>query len=164
MKSGLFFSATTNIDSSLFGLDPDPFESKFAHDYDQSVEGGAGGGHDTVSSSRPVSDSHDSSSLLQRFKNVFTRLGVKLGYLRKPQPHPHVLHDFQDGDEFYEFQCMTAEGQPVLVDGHPVSVHQPEDCSQYFVQGQSQGHATLMDPPQAYVEAAKAVFKSKLCG
>ena len=87
---------------------------------------------------------------------------MKFGYLKKPQPHPDVLHDFQDGEEYFEFQCMNADDLPIMVENRPVTVSQPEDCSKYFTTGQPAGHATLMSPPEAFTDVARKVFKSNL--
>ena len=163
---GIFLSVTTNIDSSLFGLNPDPFEQKF----------GSNPTGDSLDSkippSTPTSDfdlpkdtipAVESPSFFGTLKNAFVRLGVKFGYYKKPQPHPDVLHDFHDGEEYYEFTCMTADDQPILVNNEPVTVSQPEDCSQYFPSGQSAGHVSSLKPPPYFTEVAKEKFKSKSC-
>ena len=108
---------------------------------------------DTISST-------ESSSFLETIKSVFVRLGVKFGYYKKPQPHPDVLHDFHDGEEYYEFTCMTADDLPILVNNEPVTVSQPEDCSKYFATGEPEGHASLMEPPLIFTEVAREKFKS----
>ena len=157
-KSGMFLSLTTNIDSRLFGLNPDPFEQEY------------GGHHDSDSKIHPLTPSRDlqrqtipsdTSSLFGTLKNAFVRLGVKFGYYKKPQPHPDVLHDFHDSEEYYEFTCMTADGQPILVNNEPVTVGQPEDCYKYFFLGQSVGHASNLQPPPYFTEVAREKFKSK---
>ena len=170
-NSGIFLSATTSIDSSLFGLDPDPFEQQFNNDLN---EGGlpSDTGSSIHNEAKIMNSEEDlikaasnveSSSFFGSIKNMFTRLGMKFGYLRKPAPHPDVLHDFQEGEEYFEFQCMTADDLPIMVDNQPVFVSQPEDCSQYFTRGLPHGHAALKEPPQEFVETAKTVFKSKWC-
>ena len=154
----MFLSVTTNIDSSLFGLNPDTFEQKY------------GGLHSSDAKIPPLSPSHDlprdtipadSSSFFGTLKNAFLRLGVKFGYYKKPQPHPDVLHDFHDDGEYYEFTCMTADDQPILVNNEPVTVSQPEDCTKYFSPGHSVGHASHLQPPPYFTEVAREKFKSK---
>ena len=155
-KSGMFLSLTTNIDSRLFGLNPDPFEQEY------------GGHHSSDSKIPPLTPSHDLprhtilsdiiSSLYGTLKNAFVQLGVKFGYYKNSQPHPDVLHDFHDSEEYYEFTCMTADSQPILVNDEPVTVIQPEDCYKYFSPGQSAGH---LQPPPYFTEVAREKFKSK---
>lgn len=140
---------TTNIDSSLFGLNPDPFEQKFG--------GTPSSDFDFPRDANPVAES---SSYFVTLKNAIVRLGVKFGYYKKPQPHPDVLHDFHDGEEYYEFTCMTADDQPILVNNDPVTVSQPEDCSKYFPAGESAGHASSLQPPPYFTDVAKEIFKS----
>ena len=147
---GIFLSVTTNIDSSLFGLNPDPFEQKFG--------GTPSSDFDFPGDTNPVAES---SSYFVTLKNAIFRLGIKFGYYKKPQPHPDVLHDFHDGEEYYEFTCMTADDQPILVNNEPVTVSQPEDCSKYFPAGESAGHASSLQPPPYFTEVAKDIFKSK---
>ena len=151
----MFLSLTTNIDSRLFGLNPDPFEQEY------------GGHHSSDSKIHPLTPSHDlqrqtipsdTSSLFGTLKNAFVRLGVKFGYYKNSQPHPDVLHDFHDSEEYYEFTCMTADSQPILVNDEPVTVIQPEDCYKYFSPGQSAGH---LQPPPYFTEVAREKFKSK---
>lgn len=75
-----------------------------------------------------------SFSFLDSLRNIFIRLGTKFGYIKKsPQPvNVKVL----------EFQCMTADDQPILVDGHPVLVQEPKDCHRYYVSCQDSSHTT----------------------
>ena len=154
---------TTNIDSSLFGLNPDPFEQRFGGDHDSSDKNipPSTPFHNSDLPRDPIPSS-ESSTIFGRIKNAFVRLGIKLGYYKKPQPHPDVLHDFHDGEEYYEFTCMTADDQPILVNNEPVTVSQPEECSKYFSSGQSAGHASLLNPPPYFTEVAREKFKSKL--
>ena len=157
----------------MFGLDPDPFEQKFSNDLN---DGGlpsdeSTSSHDKAQNKNPQEDltnrspnsNGESFSFFGSVRNVFTRLGMKFGYLKKPIPHPDVLHDFQEGEEYFEFQCMTVDDLPILVENQPVFVSKPEDCSQYFTKGLPHGHAALKEPPIEFVETAKTVFKSKWC-
>jgi len=204
---GVFLSATTSIDSSLFGINPDPYEQKFGVDESaESIQGSDIKGQDTINTnsksqkSSPSSDmgsqgNKNSDSKSQNFgldggipvssskqgqekansdisspetkfsifapiKNMFTRLGLKFGYFKKPTPHPDVLHDFQEEEEYLEFYCMTADDVPIMIDNQPVTVSQPEDCSQYYQAHLPIGYATLMEPPTIFMEEAKKIFKS----
>jgi len=205
---GVFLSATTSIDSSLFGINPDPYEQKFGiddkagsiPDSDINSQGnrnpaskkqnfGASGkiggqgnknpgslnlGLDENNGGIPVSSSivgqeksnsdissyENKFSLFSPIKNMFTRLGLKFGYFKRPTPHPDVLHDFQEEEEYLEFHCMTADDIPIMIDNIPVTVSQPEECSQYYQAHLPRGHASLMEPPSIFMEEAKKIFKS----
>lgn len=144
-------------------MNPDPFEQNFGAGDSKSFQDFGAEGQEGFQD-HPEVDSFVSSTLWGKIKNSFARLGRKFGYLKKPQPHPDVLHDFQDEEEYFEFECMTADDLPIMMDDKPVTVHQPEDCSQYFTKGQPQGHAAPAKPPPAFLEAARVVFKSNFCG
>ena len=209
VNSGVFLSATTSIDSSLFGINPDPYEQKFGIDdkagsiADSEINsqgnrnpasknqnfgasgkiGGQGNknpgslnlGLDENNGGIPVSSSivgqeksnsdissyENKFSLFSPIKNMFTRLGLKFGYFKRPTPHPDVLHDFQEEEEYLEFHCMTADDIPIMIDNIPVTVSQPEECSQYYQAHLPRGHASLMEPPSIFMEEAKKIFKSK---
>ena len=138
-------------------------------------EGGGGGGggdvpHVDMNGDMGGTDSpyvenwsgSESGSLLSFLRNSVRRLGLKFGYIKKAEPHPDVLHDFQDEDAdlYHEYQCMTADDLPILINDLPVTVHQPEDCQQYFAQSQTEGYASIMEPPVEFVLAAKSLYKS----
>ena len=118
----------------------------------------------TLSLSPPVDNwsGSESGSVLSFLRNSVRRLGLKLGYIKKAEPHPDVLHDFQDEDVdlYHEYQCMTADDQPILINNQPVTVSQPEDCQQFFAQSQTEGYASVMEPPVEFVLAAKTLYKS----
>merc|ERR1712079_92126 len=160
---GLFFSVTSSINPSVFGVIPDEFEENVGDlKSEGKVEESFSDRLEFADNSNSEKENQHSALLgvLGIFKSAFTRLGVKFGYLKKPQPHPDVLHDFQDGEEYFEFQCMNADDLPIMVENRPVTVSQPEDCSKYFTTGQPAGHATLMSPPEAFTDVARKVFKS----
>ena len=162
---GIFFSVTSSIDPSVFGVIPDEFEKNVGDlQSEGKIEESFSDRLEFADNSISEKENQQSALLgiLGIFKSAFTRLGVKFGYLKKPQPHPDVLHDFQDGEEYFEFQCMNADDLPIMVENRPVTVSQPEDCSKYFTIGQPAGHATLMSPPEAFTDAARKVFKSNL--
>ena len=106
--------------------------------------------------------SSESGSVLSFLRNSVRRLGLKFGYIKKAEPHPDVLHDFQDEDVdlYHEYQCMTADDKPILINNVPVTVHRPEDCQQFFAQSKTEGYASVMEPPLEFVLAAKTVYKS----
>ena len=165
-NSGIFLSATTNIDSSLFGISPDPFEQKFGIDSDPLSDGvikeSSSPSSANLGSDQAQAELYpNSNSPIGFLKNMVYRLGVKFGYYKKPQPHPDVVHDFQEEEEYFEFMCMTADDQPILVDNIPVTVNNPEDCSQYFQADLPKGHATLLEPPKVFMDSARTIFKSK---
>eukprot|EP00092_Neocalanus_flemingeri_P032916 GFUD01035798.1.p1 GENE.GFUD01035798.1~~GFUD01035798.1.p1 ORF type:complete len:1214 (-),score=439.26 GFUD01035798.1:620-4261(-) len=105
-------------------------------------------------------EQEESFSIFGAIKNVFTRLGTKFGYIKKsPIPDP-VVHHGPGTEEYYEFQCMTADDQPIMIDNQPVMVSEPQDCHQYYIIGQAEGHASHLDPPDIYMESARTAFKS----
>eukprot|EP00092_Neocalanus_flemingeri_P001652 GFUD01001762.1.p1 GENE.GFUD01001762.1~~GFUD01001762.1.p1 ORF type:complete len:1286 (-),score=466.67 GFUD01001762.1:638-4495(-) len=105
-------------------------------------------------------EQEESFSIFGAIKNVFTRLGTKFGYIKKsPIPDP-VVHHGPGTEEYYEFQCMTADDQPIMIDNQPVMVSEPQDCHQYYIKGQAEGHASQLDPPDIYMESARTAFKS----
>eukprot|EP00092_Neocalanus_flemingeri_P004682 GFUD01005046.1.p1 GENE.GFUD01005046.1~~GFUD01005046.1.p1 ORF type:complete len:981 (-),score=378.58 GFUD01005046.1:1508-4450(-) len=105
-------------------------------------------------------EQEESFSIFGAIKNVFTRLGTKFGYIKKsPIPDP-VVHHGPGTEEYYEFQCMTADDQPIMIDNQPVMVSEPQDCHQYYIKGQAEGHASHLDPPDIYMESARTAFKS----
>ena len=63
-----------------------------------------------------------------------------------------ILHD----DEHYEFECMSDTDTPILVEGRPVVVTEPQDCHRYFM-----NYATFADPGLIFVQEARIIFKSK---
>ena len=184
---GLFFSVTTSIHSSLFGLAPDPFEQSLEMGLDQGMEDSVGGldGIYPVQNKKkykptpvetennnvnqmsggefihePLENEEGSFSILGAIKNVFTRLGTKLGYIRKSPNSKSVVHG-TTLEEYYEFQCMTADDQPILVSGQPVMVSDPHACQQYYTEGQGAGYASVTEPPPVFMELARGTFKSK---
>ena len=104
----------------------------------------------------------ESFSIIGAIKNVFTRLGTKLGYIKKsPNPDTVVHESAPESEVYYEFQCMTADDLPILINGQPVMVSEPHDCHQFYTAGQGEGHASHLEPPSIYMESARTVFKSK---
>ena len=186
-NSGIFYSVGSSIHSSWLGDKPDPMAVMHQSGGNGGGNGGgdagggggdAGGGVGDVPNvdmnggdmrgihSSPIDnwsgETSESGSVLSFLRNSVRRLGLKLGYIKKADPHPDVLHDFQDEDVdlYHEYQCMTADDQPILVNNVPVTVHQPEDCQQYFAQDQTEGYASIMEPPVEFVLAAKTLYKS----
>ena len=109
-----------------------------------------------------TNDNPESGSVLSFLKNSLRRLGMKFGYIKKPDPHPDVVHDFRDEnvDLYHEYQCMSPDDKPILSNGLPVTVNQPEDCQKFFAQSQTEGYASIMEPPVEFVLAAKTLYKS----
>ena len=103
----------------------------------------------------------ESFSIIGAIKNVFTRLGTKFGYIKKSVNPETVVHDAPGSEVYYEFQCMSADDQPILINGEPVMVSEPHDCHQFFTKGQGEGHASITEPPPIYMESARTAFKSK---
>merc|ERR1719317_1288357 len=101
----------------------------------------------------------ESFSILGAIKNVFTRLGTKLGYIRKSVNSKSDVNA-TTAEEYYEFQCMTADDQPILVSGQPVMVRDPHSCQQYYSEGQGAGYASVTEPPAVFMELARGTFKS----
>ena len=101
-----------------------------------------------------------SFSILGAIKNVFTRLGTKLGYIKKSPKSDSVVHA-TTLEEYYEFQCMSADDQPILVSGQPVMVSDPHACQQYYTEGQGAGYASVTEPPPVFMDLARGTFKSK---
>ena len=106
----------------------------------------------------------ESFSIFGAIKNVFMRLGTKFGYIKKSSTPDTVVHDGRGAEHYYEFQCMTADDQPIMINNQPVMVSEPQDCHQYYSKGQEEGHASQLDPPNIYMESARTVFKSKDSG
>merc|ERR1719317_1473725 len=188
---GLFFSVTTSIHSSLFGLAPDPFEQSLEMGLDQGIVDSVGGvdgiypvqneekynsraggsensnvnelsGEEFLDEPLNPVDSvveEESFSILGSIRNVFTRLGTKLGYIRKSVNSKSDVNS-ATLEEYYEFQCMTADDQPILVSGQPVMVRDPHSCQQYYTEGQGAGYASLTEPPSVFMELARGTFKS----
>ena len=102
----------------------------------------------------------ESFSILGSIKNVFTRLGTKLGYIKKSANSKSDVNS-ATLEEYYEFQCMTADDQPILVSGQPVMVRDPHTCQQYYTEAQSAGYASVTEPPSVFMELARGTFKSK---
>lgn len=105
-------------------------------------------------------DSTTGLSLLGMFNQAFSNLATKFGYLRKPtdsveapagDPAVNVLGDLED----VEFQCMSDEETPILVDGKPVIVTEPQECHKFFMD-----FAQFADPEEFFFQAAREVFKS----
>ena len=119
-------------------------------------------------------------SLLGSVKGLFIRLGEKLGYMKKPReaaPAP-------PGSSGFQFQCMTADDKPIMVEGTPVMVSEPGECHRYYLAlldptGNAELDAELEGtrgagapiapglqaqppPPQAFIDAAKKKFQSNL--
>ena len=140
----------------MFGVTPDSVEMYESENGD--VDGDI----------RPaeIADTHQaapgSGSVFSFLKNSLRRLGVKFGYMRKVEPHPDVVHDFQDEnlDLYPEYQCMSSDDQPVLINGLPVTVNQPQDCQKFFTGGQANGYASVMEPPVEFVLAARNIIRS----
>ena len=78
---------------------------------------------------KPSKDS-DPLSFLDSMKKMLVRLGEKFGHIRKSSAEPPVGPTNQ---EVFQFQCMTADDQPILEDGRPVMVAEPGLCHQYFL-------------------------------
>jgi hypothetical protein len=57
-------------------------------------------------------------------------LAAKLGYIRNLPPPPGGGSGSGQPGAGHGFQCMKSLDEPVLVDGVPVLVAQPEDCYQ----------------------------------
>jgi len=101
----------------------------------------------------------ESFSILGAIKNVLARLGTKLGYIKK-SPNSESVVDATTAEEYYEFQCMTVDDQPILVSGQPVMVRDPHSCQQYYTEGQGAGYASVTEPPAVFMELARGTFKS----
>ena len=101
-------------------------------------------------------------SVFSFLRNSVRRLGVKFGYIKKAEPHPDVVHDFQDEnlDLYQEYQCMSSDDKPILSNGLPVTVSQPQDCQKFFTQGEAGGYASVMEPPAEFILAARNIIKS----
>ena len=162
-NSGIFYSVGSSIHSNWLGDEPDPIAVM------PETGAGAGGGDEPnvdMTHSSPIDNwsgsTSESGSVLSFLRNSVRRLGLKFGYIKKAEPHPDVLHDFQDEDVdlYHEYQCMTADNQPILVNDVPVTVHQPEDCQQFFAESRTEGFASIMEPPVEFVLAAKTLYKS----
>merc|ERR1719167_567781 len=106
----------------------------------------------------PTDDS-EPFSIIGSIKNVFTRLGTKLGYIKKPPKSSNVVHSGVDSEEYYEFQCMTADDQPIMMNGQPVTVIDPQECNNFYSNGQTV-HGSYLDPPTFFMDSARAAFKS----
>ena len=118
--------------------------------------------------------------LLGSVKRLFTRLGEKLGYMKKP----HEKAAAPPGSSGFEFQCMTADDKPIMVEGMPVTVSEPGECHRYYLalmdptgnaeldaelDGTRSARAPIAPglqaqppPPQAFLDAAKKKFQSNL--
>jgi hypothetical protein len=119
--SGLVFSVTTNIHPTHLGLGPDPLDGPFF---------GLGLGGEGVPSlnnkfNSPSNEWEEAPApgFLDYIAARGRDLAAKLGYIRSP-PNP------VGGGVGQGFQCMKSLDEPVLVDGAPVLVPQPEDCYQ----------------------------------
>ena len=165
-NSGIFYSVGASIQSSGLGVKSDPIDVL----HESLVSGGHDGvvGDDDGVGGVPNGDmsadlgGRESGSVLSFLRNSVRRLGLKFGYIKRAEPHPDVLHDFQDEDVdlYHEYHCMTADEKPILINNVPVTVHRPEDCQQFFAQSQTEGYASIMEPPVEFVLAAKTLYKS----
>ena len=163
---GIFYSVGTSIHSGMLGVSPGQTDDMY--------ESVSVSGSNIKHTETPQATHHkdyepqqsDSGSVFSFLKNSLRRLGMKFGYLKRPNPHPDVVHDFQDESAglYPEYQCMAAGDQPVLSAGVPVTVRQPEDCQKFFTAGQTGGFASVMEPPVEFVQAARTLIKSKGVG
>ena len=110
----------------------------------------------------PNTIENESISVLTLLKNSLRRLAMKFGYIKKPDPHPDVVHDFQDenADLYHEYHCMSPDDQPILINGVPVTVSKPEDCQKFFTQSKAEGVVSVMEPPVEFILVARNLFKS----
>ena len=70
----------------------------------------------------------------------------------EPKSNPGQTSD----PEHTQFQCMSDTHNPILLEGEPVLVTEPQDCHKYFMD-----FAAFADPQLVFMEEARAVFKSK---
>ena len=81
-------------------------------------------------------DDHPAFSLLGSMKNMVRRLGEKFGYIKKSGnllPEAQSLPSGEAGEMHFMFQCMTLDDKPIVVDGKPVMVSEPESCHEFFL-------------------------------
>ncbi len=137
------FSVTTNIHPSHLGLGPDPLAGPSfglglgsvnqpppaaALPQDQPNPEGVGG----AVFSYPA-------AILDFLSSRASNLAAKLGYIRQRPPTDAAKSGAEvgEGETLLEeetleegFQCMKSLDEPVVVEGQPVLVAQPEDCHQ----------------------------------
>ncbi|XP_023328843.1 calponin homology domain-containing protein DDB_G0272472 isoform X2 [Eurytemora carolleeae] len=68
----------------------------------------------------------------------------------EPKSNPGQTSD----PEHTQFQCMSDTHNPILLEGEPVLVTEPQDCHKYFMD-----FAAFADPQLVFMEEARAVFK-----
>jgi hypothetical protein len=143
--SGLVFSVTTNIHPSHLGLGPDPLAGP-----------SFGLGLGSVNQPPPATDLPDPegvggavfsypAAILEFLSARASNLAAKLGYIRQRPPTDEAKSggEVGEGETLLEgenlreeetleegFQCMKSLDEPVVVEGQPVLVAQPEDCHQ----------------------------------
>lgn len=107
-------------------------------------------------------------SLLGMVQHALSNLATKFGYLKRPASIaeapavPPAVEDLEAvevlGDiEATEFQCMSDAESPILMDGKPVIVTEPQECHKYFTD-----YARFADPQEFFFTAAREVFKSNM--
>ena len=128
------FSVTTSIHPTHLGLGPDPLDGPSF---------GLGLGEGTAKSNNPhinggqpdfsnieEEEGAAPSYLASILENLVARgraLAAKLGNIRNPPPSAGGEGQLAAGGSF---QCMKSLEEPVMVEGQPVLVAQPEDCYQ----------------------------------
>ncbi len=141
------FSVTTNIHPSHLGLGPDPLAGP-----------SFGLGLGSVNQPPPAADLPQDqpdpqgavfsypAAILEFLSSRASNLAAKLGYIRQRPPTDGVKSggEVGEGETLLEegetplveealeegFQCMKSLDEPVVVEGQPVLVAQPEDCHQ----------------------------------
>jgi hypothetical protein len=140
LRPGLVFSVTTSIHPSHLGLGPDPLDGP---SFGLGLSRGDQPGPDPAEVPVPQAKVSDSESwsvmsypaaLMEFLAARGSILAAQLGYLRTRPPRDGGSSRVDEAaaveGRMEGFQCMKDLDEPVVVNGQPVLVAQPEDCHQ----------------------------------